>query len=105
MKSQLYKELGKTIKGLRLKRGLKQQELADHIGLSRASMVNIEKGRHKPQIHILYDLSTVLGCTPTDLLPKRKSITPELPEELKTKLEEREEEFVAELISQANKGE
>ena len=32
-------------------------------------MVNIERGRHRIQIHVLYAIAQVLGVEPHDLLP------------------------------------
>jgi DNA-binding XRE family transcriptional regulator len=46
---------------------LSQQELADAVGLSRASVVNVERGRHRVQIHLLYEIARVLGVEPQDL--------------------------------------
>ena len=41
--NQFYEVLGSNISSIRIKKGLKQEELANHLGLSRPSIVNIEK--------------------------------------------------------------
>jgi DNA-binding XRE family transcriptional regulator len=68
----LYRRIGERIREVRQERlpKVSQRGLAGKIGLSRASMANIEKGRHRVQIHVLYDIARVLGWDPADLLPR-----------------------------------
>lgn len=67
----IYSQIGQRIAKLRKSRDprLRQEDLASAAHLSRASMVNIERGRHRIQIHVLYDIARALGVEPTDLLP------------------------------------
>lgn len=85
-----YKSLGSTIRQFRNSAGLTQSRLAEEINLSRASVVNIEQGRHHPQIHILYLIANALKCQVSDILPTYMVITSVLPDTLKSQLEEEE---------------
>lgn len=82
----LYASIGDAIKRLRKGVDKKQETLAGMIGMSRASLVNIEKGRHHVQIHVLYDIARALSCHPADLLPPLNSASAELPEKISRKL-------------------
>jgi DNA-binding XRE family transcriptional regulator len=67
--AELYKEIGARIRSYRRKIAMKPEILAEHLGLTRASIVNIEKGRHKPAIHTLLEISEVLQIPYVDLIP------------------------------------
>lgn len=58
--SLLYAQLGYRIKGLRESAELNQSAFAEFLGLSRASIVNIEKGRQRPSLHLLLQISQIL---------------------------------------------
>lgn len=66
----LYSNLGVNIKEARVQRGFKQDTFADMLKLSRASIVNIEKGRQRPTLHLLYEISSITNTDLFDLLPK-----------------------------------
>jgi transcriptional regulator with XRE-family HTH domain len=66
---QLYDRLGVLIKSRRKQLSLTQQKLAARLGISRASLANIETGRQKVLVHQLYTFATALGLQPSDLLP------------------------------------
>jgi transcriptional regulator with XRE-family HTH domain len=63
-----YREFGE-----RLRRGregrLSQSQLADRVGLSRASIANIERGRQRVPLHMLRVFARELGVDPIELLP------------------------------------
>lgn len=65
----LYKEIGQRVKKARRRKGLSQDDLADHIGLSRSSISNIENGNHSVLVHVLYDMAKALEISTVDLLP------------------------------------
>lgn len=46
-----------------------QDQLAKAVGLTRTSVVNIEKGRQKVPLDTLYEMARVLGTTVHELLP------------------------------------
>jgi transcriptional regulator with XRE-family HTH domain len=65
----LYREIGARIRAEREDLGFDQIELAEHIGLTRTSITNIEAGRQRMLIHTLYALADALGVSITCLLP------------------------------------
>jgi transcriptional regulator with XRE-family HTH domain len=67
--NELYDRLGALIRSRRKKLLLTQHDLAARIGISRASLANIETGRQKVLVHQLYALATALDLAPGDLLP------------------------------------
>jgi len=104
----VYEEIGKRISDLRRHRPrkLSQQELADSIGISRASVVNVERGRHRVQIHVLFEIARVLGVEPRDLLPPLASfeVGAALPPSFAQKLDPRERKAVESLIGPVKGG-
>ena len=58
-----YKDLGALIKEARENKQLLQAEIAQKIGLSRASIINIEAGRHRPLLHHVLDLAFLLDIS------------------------------------------
>lgn len=64
----IYKLVGKRIAKRRREVGLIQEELAQRVGLSRASVANIERGEQKIQLHTLVDFSNALGLADVRLL-------------------------------------
>lgn len=63
---------GKAIALRRDEIGLTQSDLAELVGLSRASIANIEKGRQNVLLHHVYDLAAALKMNKVgDLLPTR----------------------------------
>lgn len=66
---EIYVRLGALIKRRRTYMQLTQEELAEKVGFSRASIANIESGRQKVLVHQIYQFSKFLNLSPTDLLP------------------------------------
>jgi DNA-binding XRE family transcriptional regulator len=73
--SPLYQAIGRRIREERERPELKmsQTKLADLLHLSRVSVVNMEKGRHRVPIDVLYDVARILSIEPHDLLPRLES--------------------------------
>jgi len=66
---QIYRNLGIRIKGLRGSLGLTQDQLAKQVGISRASLANIERGKQQVLVHHLFAIAESLQLeSPTDLL-------------------------------------
>lgn len=97
---RLYREIGRNIQVARVGHvpKLSQRELAGKIGLSRASVVNIEKGRHRVQIHVLYDLARALDAQLAELLPQPTSSII-LPASFASQLRPKELELVEQMIT------
>jgi len=73
---QIYKNLGIRIRDLRKALGRTQDQLAKQVGISRASLANIEAGRQQVLVHHLFGLADALQLeSPATLLllPRPKS--------------------------------
>lgn len=87
----IYRHIGAVIRRgrKRFKPRLTQELLAQRVGISRASLANIETGRQSVLVHQLYALAAALDLAPTDfLLPvgesgARGAWDPVLPDDLK----------------------
>ena len=64
----IYVALGRRIARLRKDRGLTQAGLAGLLGLTRASIANIERGRQKFLVHTVLQLVSALRVSPNELL-------------------------------------
>lgn len=73
---ELYRELGRKIREARERSGEKfsQERLAKRLKVSRASIVNIEAGRQRAPLHLLWQIAEVLGTDLTLLIPRREEL-------------------------------
>lgn len=46
------------VHALRMKKGITQEELADHVGVSRQTIISIEKGNYVPSVLLALKIST-----------------------------------------------
>jgi transcriptional regulator with XRE-family HTH domain len=76
---EFYGEFGSRLRHHRERAKLSQQEVADRVGLTRASIANIEAGRQRVALHLFADLAETLDVNPMALLPER---TPVVDDEL-----------------------
>ena len=68
---EIYRQLGQNVARLRNIRGRTQAEIASQIGLTRASLANIETGRQKVLMHHVFLLANALDCTSVlELVPE-----------------------------------
>jgi putative transcriptional regulator len=51
----------------RTRRGWTQQELADRVGVSRQTVISLERGRYNPSITLAFRLARLLGARIEDL--------------------------------------
>jgi transcriptional regulator with XRE-family HTH domain len=73
-KKNLYKQIGQRIKEWRSDNDLTQEQLAISIGVLRTSIANIEAGRQKAPLHVLYEICSVFDKEITELLPSQKEL-------------------------------
>jgi len=59
------------IKEYRAKRGLTQEDLAKAVGVSRQSIISIERGKYTPSLSLALRFAEFFRC-PTDALFQRK---------------------------------
>lgn len=91
LEESFYKWVGKKIAIIRRKEKLTQEKLANKIGLSRASIVNIEKGRQTPPLFTFWALAEALKVEPYEILPlKNEHLLPDASNMIK-KVEERKD--------------
>lgn len=76
---RLYEYIGLQIRNHRDKRSFTQQDLADRIGLERTSITNIERGKQKLPLHVLFGICEALDVTPNDVLPHRNAVSERKP--------------------------
>lgn len=55
------------LKAYREKNGLSQQRLADALGVSRQTVISIEKGRYDPSLPLAFQLAREFSCRIEDL--------------------------------------
>lgn len=56
-----YENIGNKISNFRENRGITQDRLGKYVDLSRVSIVNIEKGRQKPSMYLLYKFAELFN--------------------------------------------
>jgi transcriptional regulator with XRE-family HTH domain len=73
---ELYRELGRRIRQARERNGekLSQDALAKRLGISRASVVNVEAGRQRAPLHLLWQIAELLGTDLTQLIPRSEEL-------------------------------
>lgn len=66
----LYEAFGRLVQLHRKRtKGMTQEKLGVHVGLSRTSITNIEKGRQHVSLHQLFAIAKALKVAPEVLLP------------------------------------
>ena len=68
-REQFYQQIGKKIKRERNISGINQEELGRRVGVSRVSIVNIERGKQMPAIHVIWKIANALETTVDRLFP------------------------------------
>lgn len=95
-KADFYSKIGSNIKAAREKKGVKQHVLAEMLGLSRASVVNIEKGRQHVTLHTLWQIASLLSTNFSEFLDG-------LSHQMETKIETQRMKFDDSFTSQREK--
>lgn len=65
---EFYARFGSAVRYWRKKKGLTQAKLAEALGLSRASIANIERGRQKVLLYQFSELCSLFRVPPSELL-------------------------------------
>jgi len=74
---KIYEAVGKKIRNFREKDHQTQAQLAGQIGISRASLANIEAGRQQVLLHHIFAIAEALELdSPASLLPVDQSPVP-----------------------------
>lgn len=63
---QIYRAIGSAVKDLRRQSNMTQQEVADAIGMSRASVANIERGEQRVFVDQLFDFVKIFDVAGLD---------------------------------------
>ena len=84
MTDRIYAALGRSVRTRREQLRLTQADLSARIGLSRASIANIEAGRQAVLLHQFLALAEALSLPPMDLIAADRPTnpSPDLPEEV-----------------------
>lgn len=65
--SNIIKQIiGKTVKAIRIKQGLSQEDLAHECNVDRSYISMIEVGRNEPSVKKIFDLCKELKIQPSD---------------------------------------
>jgi transcriptional regulator with XRE-family HTH domain len=67
--TEFYERIGAKIKDSRKLKSMNQDVLADALGISRVSLINIEAGKQRVPLHVLVDICECLNISLTDLIP------------------------------------
>jgi len=60
-------ELITKLKEYRAKKGMKQGELAELVGVRRETIIRLEKGQYNPSLKLAMDIAKVFGVTVEEL--------------------------------------
>lgn len=66
----LYQLVGERVKRARRSTGMSQRVLAERLDMSRTSIVNIEAGRQRPPLHVLWHIAEILETDAELLIPR-----------------------------------
>lgn len=69
---ELIKAAGERIRGLRIARGMSQQELGERAGVSQSTISNLERGKQATPIYVLIRVARALRMTTSALLGERQ---------------------------------
>jgi transcriptional regulator with XRE-family HTH domain len=72
--ADLFYTIGRRIRHARRQRGHTQADLGRAVGVSRTSINNIEAGRQRLPIDLLYDIADVLDIQAVSLLPPNEDV-------------------------------
>ncbi len=65
--SAIYNRFGRVLRKMREKDGMTQDQLAQHVGLERTSITNIESGKQRVLLHDIFLFAMAFGSSPSEL--------------------------------------
>src|SRR6266508_7019049 len=65
----LYQHIGTTLRQRRRELGLSQAQLAEAVGILRTSITNVEAGRQRVPLHVLYQICAMLKIEVAAVIP------------------------------------
>jgi transcriptional regulator with XRE-family HTH domain len=68
-RSEFYADVAARIQLRRKQLEMRQEDVAQEMGISRASYANIEAGRQRVTVDAMWKLAVILGARLTDILP------------------------------------
>jgi DNA-binding XRE family transcriptional regulator len=68
---ELYRHIGFKIREARENANLSQAALAKSLDMSRASIVNIEAGRQRAPVHVIWQIADKVGTKISQLIPNQ----------------------------------
>ena len=71
---EIYRGVGRKIRQTRENQHLSQDSLAKRLGISRTSMVNIEAGRQRAPLHLLWQIAELLETKLILLIPSPEEL-------------------------------
>ena len=67
-------EVFNRIRDVRVERGLTQDDLAKAVGVSRQSIISIERGRYTPSLHLALRFAQFFHCSTDELFKINKEM-------------------------------
>lgn len=61
MNQQIFVQDGITLKAARVNKGLTQKKAAEMLGISEYTLINYEKGKSSPDVHVLKKIEKLYG--------------------------------------------
>lgn len=85
-RDEFYREVGLRLQLTRKRKGLTQEDVAEQLGIPRATYANVESGRQRVSLDVVWKIAAVFGVSIDNLVPepiaadespKRQSLAPE----------------------------
>lgn len=72
--SPVYQAVGEKVRDFRKESGLSQLDLADRAACSRITISNLERGRQRISLELLFEIAIALEVELADLMPARADL-------------------------------
>jgi DNA-binding XRE family transcriptional regulator len=70
----LYRRIGESVRRRRKEVGMTQSQVAAEVGVLRTSVTNIETGRQKAPLHLLFKICAALGIETSTVIPENAEV-------------------------------